>query len=90
MATSTGVSAGATNDPVEAVTGKPWTEWQTVLDTWKGDKQYPNAITIYLMRHYRLPRFWAQAVELRYLRQRRKRNDVSLIGEGETGNGNMA
>ena len=57
------------DDPVEMATGQACRQWFRVLDAWQGDKGRLIALTEHLVRQYRLPWFWAQAIAIRYLRR---------------------
>lgn len=54
---------------VEAATGKDWVAWLAILDAWTGERKFVP-ITQYLIKHYELPYYWAQAVAVYYVWKR--------------------
>ena len=48
-------------------TGRPWQEWQAVLDAWDGDKAHLRPMVSYLMKRHHLNQFWAQVIAVYYL-----------------------
>jgi len=56
------------DDPILTATGKEMGEWIWILDLWGGGNTDFSNITRYLIMHYRLHSFWAQAVATHYIR----------------------
>jgi hypothetical protein len=58
------------DEAVKARTGRGWEDWHTILDTWGASERGHTRRAKRLLEQYGLSSWWAQAVIIRYERQR--------------------
>ena len=51
-------------------TGKTIVEWMSILDSWNGLEKGHTKMTIYLEQEFNLTPEWAQAVAIRYQKEK--------------------
>lgn len=50
-------------------TGKPITEWVTILSQFKAEEKKSNDVVAHLQQEFDVPRYWARTLTTLYLKQ---------------------
>jgi hypothetical protein len=58
------------DEKVEAVTGRTWDAWFSVLDAWEAQQRKHGEIAAYLVEQHGVPGWWAQSITVYYERAR--------------------
>jgi hypothetical protein len=58
------------DEKVEAVTGRTWDAWFSILDTWGAQQRKHGEIAAYLVEEHGVPGWWAQSITVYYERAR--------------------
>jgi hypothetical protein len=58
------------DETVMSRTGRPWSDWFALLDTWRGTEHTHAEIARYLSEEHGVPGWWAQTVTVGYERAR--------------------
>jgi len=59
-----------TDEQVIEKTGKPITDWITVLDAFNAIGKKSNDVVAHLQNEYNVPRYWARTLTTLYLKSR--------------------
>jgi hypothetical protein len=70
-------AGGIGSDQIKQATKKPLHEWIEILDTWGYNNKRFTPICNYLMRHYKLHRYWAQGIAVEYIMRRSYTSEIS-------------
>jgi hypothetical protein len=66
MMTKRSIHEFIADENISDCTGKSWSEWCTLLDGWRGDKNRFATIADYLTDQHQVRRLWAQAIAVYY------------------------
>lgn len=83
------VATGTSSEAAEKATGKPWSEWMTLLDEAGGRSMSHKEIVAWLGRNHRVSAWWMQQIAVAYensrgLRQKHEMPDGYQISRSRT------
>lgn len=58
-----------TDEQVIEKTGKPLSEWRTILDAFQAADKKANEVVAHLQQAYEVPRYWARTLTTHYLKR---------------------